>query len=433
MANNRGLALRPLVADAGTMARRGFGLIRATLHGLETRATGDALAFSKAAAVLRRCSQKPFSLNRSSFVSVAIALPLSVLTLACDRDKGVRTYKAPAEKDIPTVADNAGPAAEQPNAAAMDITFPGDLRWTLPAGWKQVAVPQDSSAMFRPAAIIQAGDAGSALPLTVSRLDDLPGARNVLGNVNRWAGQIELPAFSEADLSNVVTPLQVNGVTMSVVDLDNPKSRQRMLGAMCPHGHDIWVFKLLGATDSVAAQKSSFDQFLRSLRFEAGGTPSQQTNAFGPPSDANVAASDSAATGAGGAHWVLPAGWSAEPGNTFRLATVHTGNSKVEIRVSKFAGLGGGLTANVNRWRGEVGLVPVDDAQGGSGTQADLGGRKWTIRDYTGPANGGSREIVASTDAGGETWFFKMLGPAQAVAQQKADFDKYLASIRLGS
>ncbi len=154
------------------------------------------------------------------------------------------------------------------------------------------------------------------------------------------------------------------------------------------------------------------------------------------PKEASAAAptveSDSAvSSGVAGATWTLPAGWTAKPGDAMRLATIHpAGNGNTEIKVSKFGAISGGLGMNVSRWHGDVGLDPVDDEHADAGQQVMIGNRPWTIHDYTGPAAGGRRVIIASTDSGGETWYFKLLGPTEAVGGVKGDFDRFLAGIK---
>ena len=64
--------------------------------------------------------------------------------------------------------------------------------------------------------------------------------------------------------------------------------------------------------------------------------------------------------------WTIPAGWreSPEP-QPMRVATFLAGeeDAAIEIAVSVFPGDTGGLLANVNRWRGQVGLGPIAEAQ----------------------------------------------------------------------
>ncbi len=63
-----------------------------------------------------------------------------------------------------------------------------------------------------------------------------------------------------------------------------------------------------------------------------------------------------------GRPWVVPAGWVEAPEQRpMRLATytVPVPAGPVEVAVSRFAGRVGGDLANVNRWRGQMGLPPI--------------------------------------------------------------------------
>lgn len=56
--------------------------------------------------------------------------------------------------------------------------------------------------------------------------------------------------------------------------------------------------------------------------------------------------------------WTVPVGWQKVEGQKpMRVATFTCAEG--EIAVSQFGGNAGGLLANVNRWRGQVGLEPV--------------------------------------------------------------------------
>lgn len=75
------------------------------------------------------------------------------------------------------------------------------------------------------------------------------------------------------------------------------------------------------------------------------------------------AASPPASNDAPNAFWVVPEGWHASPEpRPMRLATfiIDDESGPVEAAVTVFPGTVGGLAANVNRWRGQIGLDPVD-------------------------------------------------------------------------
>jgi len=364
---------------------------------------------------------------------LSAALPVAAGLLGCDREKGIRAYNAP-KTEAPAV-DSAGATAgrsSEPAGSAAGMGFPADLRWTLPAGWMQVPLPATRSPMSPVIANIQIAP-DSQLLLTISRM---PAGQSVYENVKRWAGQLKMQPPSQDNLDGVVSRIDATGAPADIIDLKNTQAGQEMLGAIVPHDSDTWIFKLAGPAGAVTEQKSRFNDFVRSIRFDSS-SPAPAVSGTNPPlAPASAAASENGATAGGqqgiaGAQWTLPADWTAQASaSPFGLLTIHAGNGNVQIKVSKFASLGGGAGLNVTRWRGEVGLEPVDDAHADPGQKTDMGGRTWTLHDYTGPANGGTREIVASTVSPQGTWFFKMFGPTDAVAAQKAQFDKFLAGIR---
>ena len=123
----------------------------------------------------------------------------------------------------------------------------------------------------------------------------------------------------------------------------------------------------------------------------------------------------------------LPAGWSVGPENGMRKATwivAGPDGSKAEVAVTVFPGSVGGLTANVNRWRGQIGLPPASgDDIAASAKPAKVGGIE-------------SQRFVKGLDAvmtphKGATWFFKMSGDAAAVAANGAALVAFLAESQL--
>lgn len=77
-------------------------------------------------------------------------------------------------------------------------------QWELPEGWSKVNV---APGPFAPFARLQIAD---GLTLSVSRL---PGGFDMLGNINRWRGQLSLPPAKKVDLSPItgesVTPFKM--------------------------------------------------------------------------------------------------------------------------------------------------------------------------------------------------------------------------------
>src|SRR6185436_15915682 len=97
---------------------------------------------------------------------------------------------------------------------------------------------------------------------------------------------------------------------------------------------------------------------------------------------------------------------------------------------STSAGDGGGLVANVNRWRQQLGLGAVSEAEvGNSLTSVDVSGGKATLVDMTGKdAKTGepARLIAAIVPRQGQTWFFKLMGDAKVVEREKDAFTSFV-------
>ncbi len=132
-----------------------------------------------------------------------------------------------------------------------------------------------------------------------------------------------------------------------------------------------------------------------------------------------------------GVAWALPEKWTQERGSGMRFATIRTAEG-LEISVVTLGGAAGGELANVNRWRGQIGLPPADEASLAKDrlvvkTQAGPLG----VFDLVGQGDGASRMIagiLVVPDA--NTWFFKLTGDAKALEAAKPGFLHFLESIR---
>jgi hypothetical protein len=89
--------------------------------------------------------------------------------------------------------------------------------------------------------------------------------------------------------------------------------------------------------------------------------------------------------------------------------------------------------ANVNRWRGQVGLAPVSEEELPKLAEAvEVAGQPAQLYDQVGdnPGSGDKSRILAAIQRrDGTPWFFKMTGDAQLVAEQKPVFAEFLKSV----
>lgn len=96
--------------------------------------------------------------------------------------------------------------------------------------------------------------------------------------------------------------------------------------------------------------------------------------------------------------------------------------------MSVFGGGAGGVLANVNRWRGQLGLSEVAEKDLGSATSAiEVNGAKATLFEGVGS---GKRIVAVILPRGDNTWFFKLLGPESGATAEKATFLTFVQSVR---
>jgi hypothetical protein len=157
-----------------------------------------------------------------------------------------------------------------------------------------------------------------------------------------------------------------------------------------------------------------------------------------PPPAANVGAQPHSAPASqpvqqsAGAPWDIPPGWQQQPDKPMRVATFEAGGA--EVIITRFGSESfSSLLANINRWRAQVGLEPLDDANAVKSQEVAVGRHKAKMFDMIGPEKAGSahRLRVAVLVNGPEVWYFKMQGPSGAVEQQASAFDQFLQSVRL--
>jgi hypothetical protein len=139
--------------------------------------------------------------------------------------------------------------------------------------------------------------------------------------------------------------------------------------------------------------------------------------------------------GTGALKWTAPKGWTEQPASGMRFATlIPPGAGKVEMSVVVLPGAAGGELANVNRWRSQIGLPPIDEAALGLArkvVQSKAGAV--AVYDFTSTGDVKSRMVTGLLAApDGNTWFLKLMGDAGPVGKAKPAFLKFLETLHLG-
>lgn len=256
--------------------------------------------------------------------------------------------------------------------------------WDLPAGWQQ-----------RPGeglryATLRVGSHDPPLELTVIPLPRVSAEKEkyVLDNVNRWRTQVGLEPIAVSDLAGQTQTLTVDGRAVTTVLLVGPG---------------------------------------------AGGNQGAGRSMAGPVAASGAAAEGAASRQAGQTPlaYEAPAHWQPAPPSAFSVLAfrVVEGGRTLEITVST---AGGDLLANVNRWRGQVGLPPW--------TGPELASAVRKIRtlstegDYVelvGPAREGAGQTILGVvaQAAGQTWFVKLRGDSALAEREKPHFEAFVASL----
>lgn len=115
---------------------------------------------------------------------------------------------------------------------------------------------------------------------------------------------------------------------------------QRFLGAIIPQGETIWFVRVIGPETKIGEVKGPFEAFVRSLEFPDPKRPV----------------------------WKLPDGWTEEDPDDkdekqkLRYKNIYSGpkEKSLEVTVTPLGKEAGDVWANINRWRGQIGLKAVD-------------------------------------------------------------------------
>jgi hypothetical protein len=137
--------------------------------------------------------------------------------------------------------------------------------------------------------------------------------------------------------------------------------------------------------------------------------------------------------------WIKPEGWTEQPLSEMRLGSFKADGSNgisADVSVTAFPGDAGGLAPNVNRWRGQLQLPPLQEEelqQTIERTQVD--GVQAFLVDIQTPQNAPkpSRILGAVLETTGRTWFVKMTGSPEMIESQHQKFLDFVKSFRFNS
>jgi hypothetical protein len=308
-----------------------------------------------------------------------------------------------------------GGAAEKPEDVQRELV------WDVPAGWKELPPTEMRRANLQPAG---SPDAECALFV-------LPGeGGGLLDNVNRWrVKQFGAPPLLAADLEKLpkqklmgldATRVEVEGTYQGMTatgTAGEAKPGFALVGLIAQVQERLLAVKMTGPKTLVDAERGHFDDFVKSLRIETNGAANAHGHDGASPSGGGAPGDSSASF-----TFTTPTGWSAssKSKSTMRLATlVPAGAKESECAIFVMPGDAGGVAANVNRWRKQMGLGELSADGLAALPKATLCGRDATLLDVTGEFSDSmnSRTIAKARFLGAialvddQTVFLKLTGP----------------------
>jgi len=145
----------------------------------------------------------------------------------------------------------------------------------------------------------------------------------------------------------------------------------RMIGAIVTAKDATWFFKVAAPTDRISATQEEVLSFVKGLRPDGGEVK-----------------------------WTVPAGWTEEKGGPARQASFKFGDRdpKLELTVVRLPGDGGGLAANVNRWREQLGLDRAAEGEIASMVRKVGEAQVVDLIGPTRPAMGGGRPMARAPE-----------------------------------
>ena len=249
-------------------------------------------------------------------------------------------------------------------------------------------------------------DAGEAV-VSVVPLAEMAGRDVEI--VNLWREQAGQPPLGADEAMKVLTPVEIAGETGKLFEISGERGGEpmRLVTAFVHRPDASWFYKLQGSDAVVTAQKPAFIEFLKSVRIKEGQQAAAEPSQFS---------------------WTVPEAWKALPAGSMQVAKFavpERGDARAEVSVSIFPTDTGGILANVNRWRRQLGLGEIEEA----GLQDCVSPLKAApdavVADL---ANNGRQIVGAIVPRGDRWWFYKLMGDSAAVTPEREAFIQFAAS-----
>jgi len=282
-------------------------------------------------------------------------------------------------------------------------------------------------------------------------------------NVNRWRRQMSLPPAGDDEIA-ALPRRDLLGEEAVEVDLrgryvgmgGGPAIEDaRMVGLIVSLEQVAAFVKLVGPADVVTAELEHHEGLISSLRppgapggdlppdhppVGAAGpvSPDAELPPGHPPMAPGAMPSMPAAPTPSSLKWTAPASWKEQPPKPMREVTFRPEGAKdTECYVTILSGRAGGVPANLNRWRQQMGKPDLTEDEIAALPKAHvLGGDGVFLAiaegDFTGDMGSdvqGAAMLGFVVERASDSVFVKMLGPASEVLPERDNFESFCRSL----
>jgi len=309
---------------------------------------------------------------------------------------------------------------EQFQTLLKSLRVQGDrLTWKTPDGWNERA-----ETGMRVATFTMGDDRLECSVIPLPAPDGADSDEYLLANVNRWRGQLGLSPWSAQQVAADGGSSELHRFKL---EDGTPVAWVAFDGSM----------KSSGGPPFAGGGPFSGGGTPGDMNRPSGSTPAGPPGPVGPPGPAGPsrpAVSAAPATDDPGKpeelDYTVPAGWVPEKGKALRLVSwkITDGDRTAEAYISQLGAAGSAVGPNVNRWRDQAGLPPLE---GQALTDAlepmQIGGLPGTFSRSDGAKNSVYGAIVVQ---GGVGWFFKLQGDPQLVSREEPRLRSFLKSVK---
>ncbi len=322
---------------------------------------------------------------------------------------------------------------------------PKEDGWRLPAGWEA----REAGGM-RAARFAIPSTNGPEVDVSIFPIRGFGGSPTEILNI--WRQQLKLePVAGDEAAGRTAEKVAIGKKESALYDFTSAelvldgKAKARSLVAALRDSGTLWFIKMTGDESGVGRQKDSFVSFLKGLNLDNIPVPTMPSMAGDgsgdphahPPGDGAAQSSGASSPAEPRPEWTIPAGWTEQPATQFLAAkflVTGDGGARLDVNVSTSPGDGGGVAANINRWRGQLGLSPWGGDDVDKNAQAiDAIGTKAVLVDFQGTDARSSRParlIGVIVPLEGRTWFYKMMGDEKLAEREKSALIKLVATAK---